>query len=152
MVNEIAESIARMEGFYTPGTLARINNNPGNLRTWGSLPIRNGFAVFPTEEAGWNALRRQVQLLIDRGLNLYEFFGGKPGVYPGYAPAADNNKPRQYAEFVAGRVGIDPSVAINEYSDEWESDGPTGGAVNLTSVAIVAFAIAAIAKFAATRS
>ena len=86
VIDDIADAIARQEG-----TGCGNNNNPGNLRTWGSLPTSRGFAVFPTCEAGWAALRQQVQRNINRGLTLEEFFGGKPGVYPGYAPAADSN-------------------------------------------------------------
>ncbi|MFN3324296.1 MAG: hypothetical protein ACK5AZ_12425 [Bryobacteraceae bacterium] len=116
LVDAIAHAIATMEGFYVPGSLAQRNNNPGNLRNWGSLPTNSGYAVFPTVEQGWAALKRQVKLNIGRGLNLYEFFGGKPGTYAGYAPAADNNRPNQYAEFVAGRVGIDPTEPLTKFS------------------------------------
>jgi hypothetical protein len=106
LINSMAQAIATMEGFFKPNTIAQRNNNPGNLRSWGSNPIRNGYAVFATPEEGWAALRKQIQLNINRGLTLSEFFGGKAGVYAGYAPSADSNDPVNYARFVAGRVGI----------------------------------------------
>jgi len=106
LIDNLAAAIARFEGFYQPGSLAARNNNPGNLRSWGSNPVENGYAKFPTPEAGWAALRRQVELNIGRGLTLQEFFGGKSGVYPGYAPAADRNNPQTYAATVAGWLGI----------------------------------------------
>lgn len=121
LVNDIAESIARMEGFYNPGTLAVRNNNPGNLRSWGKNPVVNGYAQFATSEAGWAALKRQVQLLIDRGLTLKEFFGGKPGVYPGYAPAADANDPNGYAAFVAKRLGVDVNTPLKSIASTFQS-------------------------------
>lgn len=121
LVDQIAESIARMEGFYKAGTLAARNNNPGNLRTWGSNPVVNGYAQFPTAEAGWSALKRQVQLLIDRGLTLKEFFSGKPGVYPGYAPAADANDPNGYAAFVAKRLGVDINTPLKAIASTFQS-------------------------------
>lgn len=128
MVESIAEAIARMEGFYNAGeTLAKINNNPGNLRSWGSNPVNRGYAKFPTLAEGWRALHRQVRLLIDMNLTLYEFFGGKPGVYPGYAPAADSNHPRHYAEFVGGQTGIDPNVKLKDYES-----GATGADFSVT--------------------
>jgi hypothetical protein len=114
LTDSISQAIATQEGFYKPGSIAQRQNNPGNLRTWGSQPIANGYAVFETPAAGWAALNRQVDLNISRGLSLYEFFGGKPGVYAGYAPSADGNRPREYALFVASRIGLDPSIPLNQ--------------------------------------
>lgn len=108
IIDDIAAAIARQEG-----TGCGSRNNPGNLRTWGSLPTAGGFAVFPTCEAGWAALRSQVQRNIDRGLTIEEFFGGKAGVYPGYAPAADANQPYVYAANVSGWTGIPLGVPLN---------------------------------------
>ena len=120
LVNGMAAAIARMEGYMDAtgqprsGTIAYRNNNPGNLRAWGNLPTADGYAVFPSAADGWAALKRQIGLNIDRGLTLYEFFGGKPGVYPGYAPAADSNHPVNYAQFVAAQIGIPPDAVISE--------------------------------------
>lgn len=108
LINDIAEAIARHEG-----TGCGPRNNPGNLRTWGSLPTSGGFAVFPTCEAGWDALRRQVERNVDRGLTLEEFFAGKAGVYPGYAPAADSNQPFVYASNVSTWTGIPLGVPLD---------------------------------------
>ena len=81
LVDPIAQAIATMEGFFKAGSLAARNNNPGNLRSWGANPIVNGYAQFKSAEEGWAALKTQVQKNINRGLNLNEFFAGKPGVY-----------------------------------------------------------------------
>ena len=118
-IADMAEAIARMEGVYIRRSVAQRNNNPGNLRRWGTRPVRDGFAVFDTPEDGFAALRRQIELNINRGLTMKEFFAGKPGVYPGYAPASDNNRPEQYARFVATQVGLserDPSdIPLKEF-------------------------------------
>ena len=106
LTDSIAQAIATYEGYYQPGSLAARNNNPGNLRSWGTAPVVDGYAQFETPAAGWSALARQIELNISRGLSLGEFFGGKPGVYSGYAPASDNNQPAAYAAFVAARVGV----------------------------------------------
>lgn len=101
LVITFAEAIAHKEGFYTPGSLARRNNNPGNLRKWGNNPIVDGFVDFPSREEGFKALRHQVRKnLYERQLSMLEFFAGKEGVYAGYAPASDNNRPGKYAAFV----------------------------------------------------
>ena len=114
LVQGIALAIAQQEGFNTPGTIAQRQNNPGNLRSWGSNPVINGYAQFPNAQAGWNALYQQIQLNINRGLTMNEFFAGKPGVYAGYSPSADGNAPIAYAAFVASRVGVDPNTPLNQ--------------------------------------
>jgi hypothetical protein len=117
LVDTIAQAIATFEGYYIPGSLSQRNNNPGNLRSWGGLPTRDGYASFPTPEDGWRALRRQIELNIGRGLTLDEFFGGKEGVYAGYAPAADNNQPGNYARYVADRAGVAVDVPLNQVGE-----------------------------------
>lgn len=107
-ISAIADAIDRMEGPGAP------RNNPGNLRTWGSLPTQGGFAVFPDIGAGRAALERQVELNIGRGLTLEQFFGGKPGVYAGYAPGADSNDPARYAANVSQWTGIPLGVPLNQ--------------------------------------
>jgi hypothetical protein len=112
-IDSLAQAIAQMEGYNSPGTLAQRNNNPGNLRSGqGQTGSSGGFAVFATPEDGWAALNNQISLNASRGLTLNEFFAGKPGVYGGYAPSADSNDPAGYAAYVAGRVGADPNVPI----------------------------------------
>lgn len=118
LVEKIAVAISAMEGFPKKGSRANRQNNPGNLRSWGKTPIVEGFANFPTAAEGWSALRRQIWRNVDRGLTLYEFFGGKPNVYAGYAPDADGNRSRHYAEFVAKRAGIPVNVPLNKLYDK----------------------------------
>jgi hypothetical protein len=113
-VSSLASAIAQMEGYNTPGTLAQRNNNPGNLRSGpGQVGTSGGFAVFATPDDGWAALDNQIQVNAGRGLTLNEFFAGKPGVYPGYAPSADANNPAAYAAFVASQTGADPNTPLN---------------------------------------
>lgn len=102
LLDLFSKAIATEEGFYASNhTVAQRNNNPGNLRWWQGVSIRDGFACFETPEDGWVALRRQCELnIFKRGLTFLEFFQGKPKVYGGYAPAADHNNPELYARFV----------------------------------------------------
>lgn len=122
----LAAWIAVFEGFFKPGTVARRNNNPGNLRRWGDRPIRDGFAVFDTPFQGFNALLRQVSLNINRDLTLREFFAGKPGVYPGYAPAEDDNDPLGYARWISDKTNIPlTGMTIREHIEILEQFFPT---------------------------
>lgn len=114
LVDKIADAIARFEGFHKLGSVAQRQNNPGNLRSWGKVPVIGGYASFATVEDGWRALRRQVQKNIGRGLTLQEFFAGKPGVYAGYSPASDGNHPTLYAAYVARRLDIRSDVVLKE--------------------------------------
>ncbi len=125
LIQAIAQAIATMEGFFTAGSVAQRNNNPGNLRSWGSTPTVGGYARFATVEEGWQALYDQIAKNMGRGLTLQEFFGGKPGVYAGYSPSADANNPAGYAQYVAGRVGIDPSVPLNQVTFGDSPPNPT---------------------------
>lgn len=120
LLSLFSEAIATKEGFYLTlrqarqrnlrfPSLAQRNNNPGNLRSWGTRPISEGYASFASIEAGFQALRSQCRKnIFQRKLSFREFFAGqrsasgrlKPGGYPGFAPAKDNNQPEAYASFV----------------------------------------------------
>ena len=131
LVDGISQAIAQMEGFNTPGTIAQRDNNPGNLRSGPGQTGTDsrGYAIFPDVATGWAALNNQVQINISRGLTLQEFFAGKPGVYAGYAPSADSNNPTNYANFVAGRIGIDTSTPLDQIDSGLASPAidPTSG-------------------------
>lgn len=114
LVLGIAQAIAQKEGFYVPGSIAQRNNNPGNLRSWGSNPIVSGYAKFATVQDGWNALYSQIQTNIGRNLTLNEFFAGKAGVYAGYSPSTDGNQPIAYAAFVGSQVGIPVDTPLSQ--------------------------------------
>lgn len=107
-LEKVAASIAEFEGFNLPDSVARRNNNPGNLKD----PRTGEFRAFANADEGWEALRSQIRKNAERGVTLKEFFGGKAGVYRGYAPRTDSNDPEQYAQFVAERVGSSPDEPV----------------------------------------
>lgn len=126
LLDQMASAIQQMEGWF-PGSVSQRNNNPGNLRA-GSGQIgtdSKGYAIFPDYQTGYNALVRQITLNVNKGLTLEEFFGGKQGVYPGYAPAADSNQPNVYAQFVATKLGIDSNVPLSEIMGNLPSSSQT---------------------------
>lgn len=81
------------------GTLNRgqKNKNPGNLRYAGQKESigadDKGFAVFPTDQAGWRALVAQIKKDQDRGMTILEFTHK-------YAPPHENDT-NQYARTIA---------------------------------------------------
>jgi hypothetical protein len=117
LTTDLAAAIQRMEGACS-GPTTCANNNPGNLRAYAAgQPVDSrGFRIFPDYQSGEAALQSQIDLNVSRGLSLNEFFGGKPGVYGGYAPASDANNPSGYASTVAGWLGIDPTVPLSGVS------------------------------------
>lgn len=175
LVDDLSNAIARFEGFFSPGTVAQRNNNPGNLRSGPGQTgtDAHGYAIFPDPATGWAALNNQVSLNVSRGLSLQTFFGGQrdasgqviPGGYAGYAPSADANNPTSYANTVAGWLGIDPTVPLSSVSspqdqsagDLTTSDGGTsGGGVleapfGISWVAIAALAVVGLGVLVALR-
>lgn len=133
LIDDIAAAIQKQEGWY-PGSLSYRNNNPGNLRSWGSTPIVNGYAQFATYQDGLDALKRQISLNINRGLTLNEFFAGKPGVYSGYAPSEDSNRPYEYAANVGGAIGIPVDVPLNNVAGNLPVQAPTPTQTEFSSV------------------
>ena len=107
----LAEAIAQMEGFNTPGTVAQRNDNPGNLRFVGQAGATGkdskGFAIFPTAEEGWQALQAQIALDAGRGLTLTQFMGK-------YAPPSENDT-GGYISFVSKKTGIGANDLISGF-------------------------------------
>jgi hypothetical protein len=104
----VAQAIENQEGYY-PGSLAYVNNNPGNLMAAGQpncTATSAGFCSFPTFADGWNALLNQISLDAGRGETISQFISK-------YAPASDGNDPTTYADNVASAVGLPPSALLS---------------------------------------
>jgi hypothetical protein len=71
-LQRFAEAIARQEGFYVTGAIPQIANNPGDLKVPG-LPTLPGTSItkFQSVAAGWNALYKQLHLILTGGSNYY---------------------------------------------------------------------------------
>lgn len=113
----MAEAIKKHEGWYV-GSRSHRNNNPGNAKylkqknTVGS--DREGFAIFKTYADGWSYLLAMLSNAAHNNsrvyradMSLYDFFAV-------YAPAADNNNPRRYAEAVAAHIGVPATTTLRE--------------------------------------
>ena len=108
----LASTIQTIEGWF-PGSVSYRNNNPGNLKYAGQPGATgadsSGFAVFPSIQAGQQALLNQINLDASRGLTIAQFAAK-------YAPAQDNNDPASYASQLAAATGLsvnDPLSAAN---------------------------------------
>lgn len=95
----------------TPGSGGKARNNYGNIRD-----VKTGtFRSFNSPEEGRAALENQ--------LNIYKTNRSRTGVKANstlyeamakYAPAADRNNPKKYAEFIANKIGISPNTPISQ--------------------------------------
>lgn len=110
-IEDLAAKIAQFEGFNTHGSVAARNNNPGNLRAGpGAVGTdARGYAIYPTAEAGWSDLYRQIDLYAGRGLSLQQMINL-------YAPPSENAT-STYIDFLSSTLGIDPSLPLAQYVD-----------------------------------
>ena len=108
-VQQLANSIAQMEGFNTPGTIANRYNNPGNLRyattQTGTADTVNGkFATFATAADGWQALYDYIQSKANSGTTLRDF------IYT-YAPPTENDT-SSYLNYLSGQLGVSADESL----------------------------------------
>jgi hypothetical protein len=74
-VGAIANAIATAEGYFTgAGSIPFDQNNPGDLTdgadTYGAND--SGITIFPTVEAGWQALYAKIQNILDGNSDVYD--------------------------------------------------------------------------------
>jgi len=116
----IAAAIQQQEGYY-PGSLAYINNNPGNLiyaGQAGATQGQGGFAKFPDYNTGYQALLNQIQLYASRGMTIQQMMNM-------YAPAGQGgNDPVLYAQNVSAAVGATPDTVLTDIGQVYPSDNP----------------------------
>lgn len=130
-VTRIATAIARFEtGYHKRGAgfvldarqwegAASRNKNPGNLRYIGQAGAvgvdPRGFAVFSTEQAGWDALRRDVTAKLTgatrTGLGPLSTLAQFISVY---APSTENPT-AAYIAFVARELGVDANARFSDW-------------------------------------
>lgn len=114
LIYDLSRAVARMEG-YAPGTRAYRNNNPGNIwdglttgkttRIWPHLPIDDsGFVVYPSLQAGWDALQHDLTVKYNRGMTL-------ASLLTMYAPPNENDTAK-YISNVSAWLNIPPNVPL----------------------------------------
>ncbi|WP_079160018.1 peptidoglycan-binding protein [Streptomyces pactum] len=105
------------EVMRTGGTVAWNNQNPGNIvrsgeaERYGAYPGKQngGFAVFPDEATGFEAIRRYLARRGDRTIS---------SVMHDYAPAKHgSNDPAAYAQKVAAALGVGTDTTLGSLDD-----------------------------------
>lgn len=88
--------------------LALANNNPGNLRYVGQPGAsqgEGGFARFESPEAGYEALKKQIELDASRGHTVSSFVNK-------YAPPVENDT-NTYVKQATSTLGVSPDTPVN---------------------------------------
>jgi hypothetical protein len=89
------------------------NRNPGNLRSGsfaesrGAIDDGHGYAKWPTVIQGLAAMVSLLGVKSYRDLSLAD-------AIKRYAPANDNNRPQEYADYVAQRAGVAQTQKIGD--------------------------------------
>lgn len=111
ILESMASAMMHFEG-WTSKSRAYRNKNPGNLKYAkqnGAVgKDKDGFAIFETFKAGWDALLTQLRLAFTNKSHVYhntmtllEFFTK----YTEDNPKTKESEPLVYAEFIAARLG-----------------------------------------------
>lgn len=111
-----ASAIAQFEGFNTPGSIAALNHNPGNLKYAGQAGTvgkdLRGFAIFSDDPAGWQALYNQLAKYV-RSFPGYSLLQITAHYLGQSVPTVDTEgNAFTYANFVAGRLGVAVTVTL----------------------------------------
>jgi hypothetical protein len=113
----LIHAVARMEGYYVPGSRPNRNNNPGDLEyhSWMSslggklepdtATQKGRFAIFPSEDQGFTALKMLFSFPLYKGKTLTEVFNT-------YAPQGENLT-NEYLENVCEWTGASPDTIID---------------------------------------
>lgn len=119
IVEIVARAIAKAEGFGIAGAVPTRANNPGDLTQAGQgyagdtgQTLGANIIVFDTVENGWNALYRQVRLMLSGGSGVYSLADSIEAVAAKYT-ATDAGA---WAQNVADALGVDPSVTLGQLS------------------------------------
>jgi hypothetical protein len=111
-MDNLLQAIAREEGFFVVGTRPQRNNNPGDIE-WHARGIASAygathgdprFAVFPTAEQGFAAMKALLEAPLYRGLTVAQALDK-------WAPPVENNT-NAYTANVCKWVGCTPETPI----------------------------------------
>ena len=124
VVQAIAMAIARAEGFFSGPTALPVRaNNPGNLKLGDAgRGTIGGKTIFATIEDGWNALYRQIRLMLTGASKYYSpemTIAQVAAIYTG----GDNAL--AWAKNVAVSLGVSIQTKLGELISLASGDGPT---------------------------
>ena len=132
-IPELAKYVQEFEGWELPsyknfwrGSISFRQNNPGNLRySFYQSGVKGGYSYFKDYETGRKALIHQLTIIANGTSPAYNRAAKDRGwkvknsselsliqVFQIYAPSSDGNHPLKYAAFLAGKIGVSPTVQV----------------------------------------
>lgn len=109
----IAQAIAYAEGFYRGDGSLNGNAKPVRYNNPGDLSDATGIRQFATLEEGWNALYRQIDLILSGSSRVYDAdmtIAEMAALYTADGPVAS----AAWARTVAGKLGVSPNTKLSE--------------------------------------
>ena len=92
-----------------------IDNNPGNMQggagDYSPIGYNGAFAIFATEEDGFNAMIANLHAPAYQQLTI-------AGAISKWAPGSDGNDPVHYAQVISDWTGISPTTVVNTLTTE----------------------------------
>jgi len=114
VVGAIAIAIATAEGFFTgAGSVPFDQNNPGDLTDYADLygANANGITIFPSIEAGWNALYEKIQNILSGASSVYS-----PDMSLSELGAIWSGGDSNWASNVAAALGTSTDTTLGDYA------------------------------------
>lgn len=111
-----SEGIALAEGFFVIGSRAARNHNPGNLTkdiTGTAVGTDGMFVVYANDNDGWDALRRQVELILTNASSIYNSSMTLRQIGQKYASTSTPDEQLNWAINVASKLGIDIDTPVS---------------------------------------
>ena len=115
VIDRLADAIAFAEGFYVKGSRPQRNHNPGNLTldlTGKSVGQDAIYVVYATDEDGWEALKKQVRMMLDNSSKIYNNAMSILDVAKRYT----TTEQLAWARNVASRLGVTVDTRLMELS------------------------------------
>jgi len=109
-IKQLAQAIARAEGFAVPGSIPQQAHNPGDLKVpgWTGPTLGSGITVFADDDEGWNALYRQLYLILTGRSSVYNL----DMTITDMAHAWTATQADAWAHNVASVLGVTPSAPL----------------------------------------
>ena len=115
-VEPLVKAIAKAEGFGVRGTIPTRCKNPGDIKALrgyrfpGQVGIHKQYVVFKSDKAGWEALRHQIDKIVD-GESRYSVNLTLKQLGKRYAESSI------WPKVVAKYLGVEPNVYLWEILD-----------------------------------
>lgn len=115
-VKTIAQAIAHAEGFGVNNAIPTRAHNPGDLKMGdiGNGAI-NGKTVFASDVDGWNALYKQIDLMVSGGSAYYTATDSWRRIAQTWVGTSDYVN---WLSTVTNDLGVDPDSTLQEYMDQ----------------------------------